>query len=138
MVKHWIKTHKNIVKIILITVIFIEATVFAFLSGNKFRYSDERDYYHLAIIIISDKGYVGNDMQPTAYRPPGYPYFLSLIFRISKKPISAKLANAIFLLFTALVLSFVVRGISGTGDVVSLFLLSCYPLFPYTSVAFHK
>jgi 4-amino-4-deoxy-L-arabinose transferase-like glycosyltransferase len=53
-------------------------TAVVFVSGHALRYPDEREYFELAQHLASGLGYVGPDLQPTAYRPPGYPFLMSL------------------------------------------------------------
>lgn len=43
---------------------------------------DEADYHAIATHLAADAGFVSTEETPTARRPPAYPVFLSLIYRI--------------------------------------------------------
>ncbi|HPN35759.1 MAG TPA: glycosyltransferase family 39 protein [bacterium] len=45
-------------------------------------YSDERDHYQLAVSLAQGQGYELEADRPTAVRPPGYPLFLALCYRL--------------------------------------------------------
>ncbi len=66
--------------------------------------SDERDYDKLAVNLLTSGTY-GYDHQPTAYRPIGYPLFLSLGYSVAgHRPILIKIIQAIFDILTAFML----------------------------------
>jgi 4-amino-4-deoxy-L-arabinose transferase-like glycosyltransferase len=45
---------------------------------------DEADYHAIATHLVDGHGFVANDQEgPTARRPPGYPVFLSLLYRVT-------------------------------------------------------
>jgi 4-amino-4-deoxy-L-arabinose transferase-like glycosyltransferase len=44
--------------------------------------SDFKEFDHLAVSLADGKGYVGLDGKPTAYRPPGYIFFLAGIYSL--------------------------------------------------------
>jgi 4-amino-4-deoxy-L-arabinose transferase-like glycosyltransferase len=44
--------------------------------------SDFKEFDHLAVSIVDGKGYIGLDGKPTAYRPPGYIFFLAGIYSL--------------------------------------------------------
>jgi hypothetical protein len=125
-------SHIHSIKIILVVVIFIEALSLGLISGNNLRYPDEKDYHELAMRLVPH-GYTNVELQPTAYRPPGYPFFLSMLYQLHKFPVIAKVANAIALIIAAWVLSMMASESSQTGAVISLLLLACYPLIPYAA-----
>jgi 4-amino-4-deoxy-L-arabinose transferase-like glycosyltransferase len=45
--------------------------------------SDAADYHRLATFIATSHSYVAQDGSPTAWRPPGYPFFLACIYSIA-------------------------------------------------------
>ena len=59
------------------------AIVVAFLSKSHFTWPDEADYYKLAYNLIHLHAYSLNGVALTAFRPPGYTFFLALLFCIS-------------------------------------------------------
>ena len=118
----------------LCAVVFIAAAGLSVFSGNMLRYPDEREYHQLALNLASGRGYVNEQAQPTASRPPGYPLLLALIYRLWERPLAAKLVNACALALTALVLSRLALAIQpGIGGMLAPALVLCYPLFTYTA-----
>jgi len=44
---------------------------------------DEADYHAIATHLASGDGFVSTEAAPTARRPPAYPVFLSLLYRVT-------------------------------------------------------
>ncbi len=121
-----------ILKRLLIGVLLVEALAVALYSGNTLRYPDERDYVAQAGRITTH-GYVDEQLQPTAYRPPAYPWMLTVIRRASAQPLAAKVFNILCLLITAWLTSRMAEKLVPRGGVVTLGLTCAYPLFVYTA-----
>jgi len=51
-------------------------------------FSDETEYHELAASLATKDSYQLHG-QPTAYRPVGYPFVLSLVYRVSSQPVQA-------------------------------------------------
>lgn len=51
--------------------------------------ADAADYHQLATALSEGRGYVNAAGEQTAWRPPGYPVFLSLVYRITGPSVSA-------------------------------------------------
>src|SRR5215471_10239563 len=51
--------------------------------------ADAADYHQIATSLADGHGYVNSGGEPTAWRPPGYPIFLSLIYRVSGPSVTA-------------------------------------------------
>lgn len=54
-------------------------------TGFMFQ-GDERNYYLIALNLLNGRGYSGSEIdqpaEPTAYRPPLFPIFLAMVFRV--------------------------------------------------------
>src|SRR5262249_7381155 len=61
----------------------------AVLSQPETPIADAADYHQLAASLADGQGYVNPGGMSTAWRPPGYPIFLSLIYRISGPSVPA-------------------------------------------------
>ena len=61
----------------------------AVLSEPETPLADAADYHQLGASLADGRGYVNMNGKPTAWRPPGYPAFLSLIYRISGPSVPA-------------------------------------------------
>jgi hypothetical protein len=123
-------SRKNL-KIFFVALLVLEGVASLLLSGRKLRYPDERQYLKLAERMHDGQGYVNDRGEPTAQWPPGYPFFLSLVFRISRDPIALKTAN---LLLLALIIGLLPKfdltravwdGVLTNGQI------ALYPLFFY-------
>lgn len=66
-------------------------------TGDQLRYRDEVEYDALARHLRAGDGFVDEQLQPSAKRPPAYPYFLAGVYRLWERPVAAKLANAVML-----------------------------------------
>jgi 4-amino-4-deoxy-L-arabinose transferase-like glycosyltransferase len=67
------------------TIIFVVAFGLrgcAVLSQPETPIADAADYHQIAVSVADGRGYLNTAGQPTAWRPPAYPVFLSLIYRI--------------------------------------------------------
>lgn len=56
--------------------------------------SDGQEYYLLAVNMYSGNGYTINEL-PTAYRLPGYPFLVSMLFLINFSPLTVFIAQAL-------------------------------------------
>jgi len=65
--------------------------------------SDFQTFHTLALRLAHGLGYVTAAGKPTAFRPPGYPFFISLIYRITGDSLfAAKVSNAVLSTLTCL------------------------------------
>ncbi len=89
------KNHKkNRTIIILLAIAFIIRLITALYSPGK-PHEDFSSYYKLAVGLVEGLGFSGTS-GPTAFRAPGYPFFLSLFFRIFGTSLFvAKFANVL-------------------------------------------
>src|SRR5271170_8374767 len=58
---------------LLIFVIILAAVTYALSLKSNFTYFDEADYYFIASNLLHHNLFSRDGVQPTAYRPPGYP-----------------------------------------------------------------
>lgn len=72
---------KKISILIFILALCVRLGSFAVLKGNYFNW-DAGNYNDLAIGLAQGKGYVNLLGAPTAFRPPAYPFILSIFYRI--------------------------------------------------------
>jgi hypothetical protein len=119
------------ITILLIILLFIISTGISISSGNELRYPDEYDYHTLAKNVLFGKGFVNDKFEPTAFRPPGYPFIISIVYRIYPHPLSVKLLNTIAYSFTALLISFLVIKINPDSQIFAPLLFLFYPVGLY-------
>jgi hypothetical protein len=116
-----------------ILAVFLASVVLAFWSADKSIYQDERDYSELAESLLAQHALAYKDGTITAFRAPGYPFMLALVYSISDQPIAAKLLNSVALGLSVLVLVLIVRRVSASAERLAPILILGYPLLLYTS-----
>jgi 4-amino-4-deoxy-L-arabinose transferase-like glycosyltransferase len=110
------------------------AATLGVISGDQLRYPDERDYHELALNLLRHHAYVDEHFQPSACRPPGYPWVLASVYSLWQRPLAAKLLNASACVLTAIVLSLIASSIQKRiSGLVAPVLALCFPLFAYTA-----
>ncbi len=114
-------------------IIFGLTALVAVRSGDDLRYLDEKSYDQLARQLIAGQGHVSDNGRPTAFRPPGYPWLLSAVYRLWPRPLAAKLVNVFFLACVAGLLAEIVGAIAPGGKSFAPLLVLLYPLFSYTA-----
>lgn len=118
----------------LVLILFGLALAVGLRTQDRLRYLDEEHYHRLAESLLSGTGYVGPQLQPTAFRPPGYPFFLSVVYRVWHRPLAAKVANALALACSAWLLSVLVAQVVPEGRAFApLLLLMLAPVSIYAT-----
>jgi hypothetical protein len=125
--------HARLATGLMCVLLFGLASAVCLSTRDQLRYPDERDYHQLALHLRSGDGYVNEDSQPTAFRPPGYPLVLGFLYRLTPSPLAAKTVNALALAFTAWLLSLLVARVVPEGRPFAAFLFLLYPLFLYAA-----
>ena len=91
-------------------------------------FSDDIDYVAIGKLLARGGGYL-LDGSPTAYRPPGYPYFLSLFFRLFGDSLTpVRLAQAAFDMVSCLLVFSIGRKLF--DDRVGLIAAGIFAFFP--------
>ena len=132
---HILNRRSHFVVFALVSFIFFSALGVGQKTQDHLRYVDEKDYHQLAEGFLSKSTFIGPQQQPTAYRPPGYPFFLSVVYRIWHRPLAAKVANAFALAICAWLLSVLVGRVvpeSKVFSVLILFILTPVSFYPHT------
>lgn len=83
--------------LVLLALTVIVAAALSFASGAEIRYVDEADYFGLAERLVAGQGYVTESLQPTANRPPGYPFVMVPFVAVPRGVLLLKLLNVLFL-----------------------------------------
>ena len=97
--------------------------------------SDAADFHRLAIAIATSRSYVAEDGSPTAWRPPGYPFFLAGVYSIAGANVFiACIVQAILGGLAVLALMRLAMGILGRkAAIVSGVMAASYPGLIYPS-----
>lgn len=129
--------HSQNVTRALLVLVCIASCSLALISGDQLRYPDERDYSNLAHSMLEGKGFANEAGEPTAYRPPGWPWILSAVHGIYDRPVAAKLLNALALAGTAWLLCILVGRHTPRGKTFVPLLLLTYPVAWYTATTLY-
>jgi len=119
----------------LITFVILSGVGYSVYLGNTLRFlPDEQDYYDIATNIVRQFSYSLNGENPTAYRPPGYPLFLSMFRYFGGGIIFLRILNFfIFGFGIYLVYKTLQREHSSLAGLIGAFLLVGYPVIFFTS-----
>jgi hypothetical protein len=105
-----------------------------FFLTSSFTWPDERDWYTLAANLFEHSMYSANGHTLTAFRPPGYAFFLSLWFYLGSGLAFLRGVNLGLWLFSALLTFKVTEALAGCrAAVASVVLILAYPVLLYTA-----
>ncbi len=116
--------------------------IYSLYLGDLFRFYDESEYYLIAQNIVK-KGFITiNGSDPSAWRPPGYPVWLSMFMTIGFNIFLLRLVNfvllgaSMFLVFKILETKSKLIALCGVGLVLfyPVFFFTASTLYPQTFV----
>lgn len=109
------------------------AAALAFRSGDQLRWPDETIYVNIAKGLAHGKGFLNDKGEASAFRPPGYPFAVSLVFRLAESVLFAKLLGVAAITVTTWLLAQMVRLLTPQTQALAPCLVLCYPVLAYTS-----
>jgi len=83
--------------------------VYSVRLGSALRFVDEQDYYAIAENLVHRHGYSLDGVNPTAFRPPGYPLLLAFFTSLGANVVVLRILNYIMLAASMLLLCRFVR-----------------------------
>ena len=112
--------------------------LFVFTLEDKIYWDDGFDYDGLATRLIEGKGYVNDDGEITAFRAPGYPYFLAAIYSVfGHQFLAVRIVQCLLDAVSIVVIFFIAQLIFNRRvAVISAAIFIVYPLFVYTASTF--
>ncbi len=113
--------------------VFLAGAIVALMSGDRLRYPDELEYHDLGISLARGDGLSNAEGSPTAKRPPGWPFVLSIIYRSIERPLAAKFFNVILLTAISFLIFLIVRRSQEKSGIIAIFLIFIFPIFYYIS-----
>ena len=115
-----------------VILIFLSGTAYSIYQGDSFNYYDEKEYYILASNLSSQHEYSLDGETPTAFRPPGYPIFLSIFPSLSFNiPLLRILNYLLFCVSIYLVYRIVRIHSSSVPALVGVLMVAGYPVLFY-------
>lgn len=93
--------------------------------------ADAADYHRLATDLARGAGYVNEAGAPTAWRPPGYPFFLACVYTLFGPSVrAATFVQAVMGALTALLIAWLAGALAGRREGLTAGLLAAvYPGF---------
>jgi 4-amino-4-deoxy-L-arabinose transferase-like glycosyltransferase len=98
---------KTVIGLLLVTIVLATVvrilTLIAYPPGDPV--ADAADYQRLAAALVDGRGFVSEDGSASAWRPPGYPFFLAGVYSVTGvSPRAASIANALLGMLTVVLI----------------------------------
>lgn len=112
--------------------------LFVLTLEEKIYWDDGFDYDGLATRLIEGKGYVNESGEFTAFRAPGYPFFLAAIYSVlGHQFLAVRIIQCLLDAISIVVIFFIARLIFNRRvATISAVIFAVYPLFVYTASTF--
>lgn len=124
----------NLVAGVVAAAVLVAGTAYALTIGDELRYSDERDYTRIARHLVEDGIYSRDGIEPTAYRPPGYPLFVAALRTLGLRTVGFRVAGVVLLVVALLLLHALARRVAGPlAASLAVLVAGAYPLFLHTA-----
>jgi hypothetical protein len=114
-------------------ILLLSGTIVAFMSGDQLRWPDEEIYVDIARGLANGQSFLNDKGEISAFRPPGYPFIVSLIFRFNESVLLVKLIGVLVLAITGWLLALLVKSHAPNAHVIAPFLILAYPVQTYVS-----
>ncbi|TCO65148.1 ArnT family glycosyltransferase [Actinocrispum wychmicini] len=133
----WLTEHSRRIAQVAVGLSLLLAGGYAAVLGGQLRYSDEHVYFQLTESLAAGHGYAfGAD--PTAYRPPGYPFLLLPVHFLTGGSVLAMRLVGVLCLAGAVWFAYLLaRRISPLAGALVAVVTAVYPLFIYTANALY-
>jgi 4-amino-4-deoxy-L-arabinose transferase-like glycosyltransferase len=126
--------HRRVVAIVIMAVTFGVAAAIAVHSGSVLRYGDEQAYRQSAIDLLRLHRYTADGIHPSAYRPPGFAWFLVIPEAFGSSVTGMRIFNALALVLAQFFLFQLVRSVAReTTALIALCLTLIYPVLLYSA-----
>lgn len=116
-----------------ILAMMISGAIYSYFLGDLFRFTDEKEYYTIAENLLQ-KGFLTiNGSDPSAWRPPAYPIWLSLWMFFGSNIFMLRLINFACLASSALLVYKILQKYPAAIQLLGALLLLIQPLFFFTA-----
>jgi len=128
-------TKRNKIGLFLLIAIGLILRITWVFSIPNIQLSDFADYDRLAKVLINTSSYTSTNGEPTAFRPPGMPFLLAVIYSIfDANPVYGKMAQVIFSSILCILIFFLARKAANTQVAfLALSIAVFFPDFIYTT-----
>ena len=140
-VADFLDRHARLILAGVLLVQIVGGSLYAHSLGDAILFADERDYLNLATHLWEERLYTQDGSNPTAFRPPGYPLILSLLYGLGGRAVHLRILNFVALAISTYLLNRLIkRNRQPLGATLSSLLVLGYPvlffaagtLFPQT------
>lgn len=122
------------VVLVLAGIVIASGVVYSISLGQTLRYADEHEYFTIANNLVAKGVYSLDGVHPTAFRPPGYPLFLSAFLYLGLNIVHLRIVNFILLAASMYLLYAILRSAVGAiAGIIAAFLVLLYPVLFYTA-----
>jgi hypothetical protein len=130
-----IEERKHQILLAILGLVIVSGIFYSLYLGDSLRFlPDELDYYTLAENLVTKRVYSLDGNQPTAYRPPGYPLFLSLPYLMGARIVHLRIFNFLILGCSIYIIYRTLLDVSSPfSAVVGIFLVVFYPVAFFTA-----
>ncbi|GMR11737.1 MAG: hypothetical protein BMS9Abin28_2577 [Anaerolineae bacterium] len=112
----------------------VGGSIYAISLGDAIVFADERDYLNLATNLWEKHLYTQGGLNPTAFRPPGYPLILSLGYGLGGRVVHLRILNFVALAISTYLLNRMLkRNGQPLGATLSSLIVLGYPVLFYAA-----
>lgn len=130
----WVDRHAPRIALAAAGLYTLLGLAYSVLLGDKIRYYDEEVYVGLAHRLVAGQGYTLDGVNPTAYRPPGYPFLLAAVDRLGGGIVVMRLIGVAALAGAALLAYRLAERVhSRVAGAVAAVLVAFFPLLVFTA-----
>jgi len=134
----FIEANSSLIIAALVIFVIFAGMAYSFYLKDSIRYGDERDYYVLAKNIVAKHSYTVDGVSPTAFRAPGYPFFLSLFVFLGWGMPYIRILNFIALGISIYLVYLIIKRLSSKfATIIGALLVICYPVLFYAAGTFY-
>jgi len=117
--------------------VLIGGWIYSVRLGDTLRYWDEEEYFIYVKNFLSTHTFTFDGVNPTAMRPPGYPFVLMALGAIGVDRIGLRMLNFVALAAAIVILYFWVKEhLDAIAGLIAVGLTVCYPVLFYAAGTF--
>ena len=126
--------NERVIVVALMACVLLGGILYGLSLGGDLRYPDEHEYVTIARNLLAGHGYSLDGRQPTAYRPPGFPFFIAAGLALDGDIVTVRMLNIACLLLSLICLFRLGRRAGGPGAGLAAVLVALgYPVLVYTA-----
>ncbi len=135
----WLDAHARTVALVAVGLSLVIAGGYAIALGSQLRFYDEHVYVGITSSMAHGHGFSLDGRQPTAYRPPGYPFLLLPVYLVTGGSVLAMRLVGVFALTGSVWLTYLLgrRVHSAATGALAALVVACYPLLVYTATTLY-